>query len=562
MALRVSRLRRGTERGWRAAAWGEVGAGRPAAQQARSLSRGPELPSHAQCVVIGGGVIGCSVSYHLAKAGWTDIVQLEQSTLTSGTTWHAAGLIGMLRGTETETKLSIYGRELYSSLEAETGLATGFKQCGSVSVARTEDRMALFRRNKARAEAYGVEAHIISAEEAGERMGGTIVTDDLAGALWLPMDGSADPTMVTNSLARGARDMGVRIAEGVRVTGFELADGGVEGVRTTQGDISTRYVVNCAGQWARQLGALAGVTVPLHSAEHYYLTTQPIDGITANTPVMRDPDAYTYFREWSGGLIVGGFEPECKPIFSGGVPSDFAFQLFDFDWSQFDLLMMGALERFPALETTDVHTEINGPESFTPDNQYVLGEAPNVDRFFVAAGMNSSGIASAAGVGKALADWMVEGGAKVDLSAVDICRFGPFHGNISFLRDRTVETLGLHYKIPWPGRELQTGRPLRRSPLYGRLVEGNAVFGNKMGWERPTFFAEDAAAAAAEPSYSWGKPYYFGAQQAEHLHTREAVSLFDQTSFSKYMVQGRSVATPLSPRPSRRGVCRGWPGCL
>jgi glycine/D-amino acid oxidase-like deaminating enzyme/glycine cleavage system aminomethyltransferase T len=505
------------------------------------------LPAQAQCVVVGGGVIGTSVAYHLAKAGWTDVVLLEQSTLTSGTTWHAAGLIGMLRATDTETKLSMYGRELYTNLEDETGLSTGFKQCGSVSVARTEDRLAMFRRNKARAEAYGIEAHVISPEECGERMGGTIATDDLVGGLWLPLDGSADPTMVTNSLAKGARQMGVQIVEGVRVTGFAIEDGGVEGVQTTAGDIKSKYVVNCAGQWARQLGMLAGVTVPLHSAEHYYMTTAAIDGITADTPVMRDPDAYTYFREWSGGLMVGGFEPECKPIFSEGVPDDFAFQLFDFDFDQFEILLNGAMERFPALESTEMHTTINGPESFTPDNQYIIGEAPNVDRFFVAAGMNSSGIASAGGVGKAIADWMVhgsgsgggEGSAPVDLGNVDICRFGPFHGNVSFLRDRTVETLGLHYKLAWPGRELLTGRPLRRSPLYGRLVDKHAVFGNKFGWERPTFFAESAAAASAEPTYSWGEPYYFEAQKQEHLHTREHVSVFDQTSFSKYLVQGK-----------------------
>ena len=277
------------------------------------------LPSHAQCVVVGGGVIGTSVAYHLAKAGWTDVVLLEQNTLTSGTTWHAAGLIGMLRATDTETKLSMYGRELYTSLEDETGLSTGFKQCGSVSLARTDDRMAMFARNKARAEAYGVEARLISAEECGERMGGTIHTHDLKGGLYLPQDGTADPTMVTNSLAKGARQMGVKIVEGARVTGFDIQGGGVEGVRTTHGDIKSKYVVNCAGQWARQLGALAGVTVPLHSAEHYYITTAPIDGIDSETPVMRDPDAYTYFREWSGGLMVGGFEPGKKAPLFGAV---------------------------------------------------------------------------------------------------------------------------------------------------------------------------------------------------------------------------------------------------
>ena len=346
-----------------------------------------DLPERAQCVIVGGGVIGASVAYHLAKDGWTDVVLVEQSKITSGTTWHAAGLVGMLRGTETETKLSMYGRELYMSLEAETGLSTGFKACGSISLATCEERMDLYRRNVSRAGAFGVEAKLISPEECGERMGGVIRTDDLVGGVWLPMDGSADPTMVTNSMLKGARQQGVRVFEDCRVTGIETLSGRVAGLKTAQGHtIKTNHVVNCAGQWARQLGNLAGVTVPLHSAEHFYLTTRAIEGITTDTPVLRDPDAYNYYREWSGGLLVGGFEPECKPIWSAGVPDDFAFSLLDFDWEQFDPLMQTALERVPALIETEVHTLVNGPESFTPDNSYVLGEAPNLTGFFVAAG--------------------------------------------------------------------------------------------------------------------------------------------------------------------------------
>jgi 4-methylaminobutanoate oxidase (formaldehyde-forming) len=333
------------------------------------------LPKKAKCVIVGGGVIGSSVAYHLAKGGWNDIVLVEQGTLTSGTTWHAAGLIGMMRPTPTETRLSMYGRDLYMSLEAETGLSTGYKPCGSVSLAQTADRMQLYKRVKSRADAFGIEAEIISAAEANERMGGTLETTDLLGALWLPMDGTADPTMVTNSLAKGARMQGVQIFEGVEVTGFDLEKGAVKNVKTTEGTIETDYVVNCAGQWARQLGKLAGVTVPLHSAEHYYLTTHPIKGITVDTPVMRDPDSYTYYREWSGGLMVGGFEPVCKPVFSEGAPNNFQFQLFDFDWDQFDILMRGALDRIPNLATTEVHTTVNGPESFTPD-----GSAPTHNR--------------------------------------------------------------------------------------------------------------------------------------------------------------------------------------
>ena len=502
-----------------------------------------DLPEQAQCVIIGGGVIGSSVAYHLAKDGWKDVVLVEQATLTSGTTWHAAGLVGMLRGTETETRLSMYGSDLYKNLEAETGLSTGFKECGSVSLAQCEERMDLYRRNKSRADSYGVEAQLISAEECGERLAGIIKTDDLVGGMWLPGDGSADPTMVTNSLAKGARLRGVQMFENVRVTGLDTANGCVSGVQTEHGTIRTKYVVNCAGQWARQLGKLAGVNVPLHSAEHFYLTTHAIEGITSDMPVMRDPDTYNYYREWSGGLLVGGFEPGCKPCFTEGAPDDFAFSLLDWDWDQFDPLMQTALERVPALLDTEIHTLINGPESFTPDNVYIMGEAPNLGGFYVAAGMNSSGIASAAGVGKALSQWMTAGNSNIDIWTADIRRFGPFHGNMEFLKKRTVETLGLHYKIPWPGRELESGRPMRRSPLYSALSEKkHARFGNKMGWERPNFFPTDQPELATEPlSYSWGKPVWFEYQRAETQHTRSDASLFDQSSFGKFVVQGKGA---------------------
>ena len=506
------------------------------------------LPAHARCVIVGGGIVGCSVAYHLVKLGWTDVVVLEQGRLSGGTTWHAAGLVGQLRSHEGMTRLIRASTELYAGLEAETGLATGWKQCGSLTVARTRDRMTQLRRTAATARAYGVEAELITPGEAGA-LWPLMRTDDLEGAVWLPGDGKANPTDLTQALARGARLGGAKIFEQTRVTGITVEGGaavGVEtlGVETGAGAIACEVVVNCAGQWGRQLGWLCGVTVPLHSAEHMYIVTKPIDGVAPDLPVMRDPDGYIYFKEEVGGLVMGGFEPDAKPWATEGVPDDFEFTLLPDDWDQFEILMDNALVRVPALETAEVRLFVNGPESFTPDNNFILGEAPELRNFYVAAGFNSMGIASAGGAGRALARWIVDGAPDMDLWPVDIRRFARFNANPAWLRDRVKETLGLHYAMPWPNRELETARPFRRSPLYDRLAAGGACFGSKMGWERANWFAPKDVEPAT--TYSFGRQNWFEAVGAEHRATRSNVTVFDQTSFSKLLLQGRDAAKVLN----------------
>jgi heterotetrameric sarcosine oxidase gamma subunit len=498
-----------------------------------------DLPSRARVVIIGGGVVGTSVAYHLTHLGWTDVLLLEQGRLSGGTTWHAAGLVGQLRSTEAGTRLVQYSAELYERLEEETGLATGFKRCGGVTVARTRDRMTQLRRTAATAEAYDLECELISPGRAKE-LYPILETADLAGALWLPGDGTANPTDVTQSLAKGARDHGATVLEKTRVVGISRRDGVVTGVRTDRGDVEAEIVVNCAGQWAKAVGALAGVNVPLHSAEHFYVVTERIEGVHRMLPILRDPDGYTYFKEEVGGLVVGGFEPVAKPwVAPDRLPYPFEFQLLDEDWEHFAILMENALQRVPALRHTGMKKLYNGPESFTPDNQFILGEAPELRNFFVGAGFNSVGIASAGGAGRALAEWIVNGAPTCDLSAVDIRRFAGFHGNNQWLHDRVGEILGLHYEVPWPGRELETARPFRRSPAYHLLKEAGAVFGSKMGWERANVFAPPGVEPKLE--YTWGKPNWLPWSAAEQRATRERVALFDQTSFGKLLVKGRDA---------------------
>src|SRR5437660_1351976 len=502
----------------------------------------PSFPDSARAVVIGCGVIGCSVAYHLTKLGWRDVVLLEQGQLTCGTTWHAAGLVGQLRAHQNMTRLVQYSASLYQDLEAETGQATGWKQCGSVLVARTPERVTLFRRIASAAKAQGVACEMISLREAAGRYP-IMRTDDLRGALWLPHDAKVNPADVTQALARGARMGGARIFEQTRVTAIHQNKAVATGVSTTRGDIKADVVVNCAGQWAKQVGRLAGVTVPLHSAEHMYIVTGRIDGVHPDLPVLRDPDGYIYAKEEVGGLLMGGFEPVAKPWGADGIPENFEFGMLPDDWDQFQILMENALVRLPSLETAEIKTFMNGPESFTPDNNFIMGEAPELKNFFVAAGFNSIGIASGGGAGRALAEWIVAGEPSLDLWPVDIRRFARFHDNDRFLKERVSEVLGLHYMMPWPNRELQSARPLRRSPLYDRLSAQNALFGSKMGWERPNFFAPTKADARL--NYSWGKQNWFAHVAAEHKATREAVTLTDLTSFAKFLVQGRDAEAAL-----------------
>ena len=499
------------------------------------------LPTQARIVIVGGGIAGCSTAYHLASLGETDVLLLEQGQLTCGTTWHAAGLVGQMRPNRNQTRMSTYGIELYARLEAETGLATGWRQCGSVNVARTPERMQVLRKQAALARSFGVEVEVIGAQRIGA-LWPLLRTEDLQGGLWIPGDGKANPADLTMSLAKGARNRGVKIVEGVEVTGVPSERGRVSGVRVTHDgetrDIACEIVVNCAGQWARQFGRLAGVNVPLYSAEHFYIVTDRIDGVHPMLPVLRDPDGLIYYKEEVGGLVMGGFEPQAKPWKVDPIPSTFRFELLGEDWDQFEILMTNAIHRTPCLETARIKMLLNGPESFTPDGNFILGEAPELRNYFVAAGFNSAGIANSGGAGSLIAQWIVGGEAPLDLWDVDIRRFAPFTANRRALAERTGETLGLHYAMRWPRQELQTARPLRTSPLYDLLAQRGAVFGAKNGWERANVF-KPAGAPDAAPGL--GRPQWLDWMIEEQRATREAVAIYDQSSFAKFVLEGRDA---------------------
>ncbi|MFO1325833.1 MAG: FAD-dependent oxidoreductase [Rubrivivax sp.] len=499
------------------------------------------LPTHAQVVIVGGGIAGCSTAYHLTKLGITDVLLLEQGQLTCGTTWHAAGLVGQMRPNRNMTRMSRYGIELYQSLEAETGLATGWRQCGSVNVARTPERWQVLKKQAALARSFGIEVQLITPKEAGD-LYPVMRTDDLQGAIWIPGDGKANPADLCMSLAKGARNRGARLLEHVEVTGVltEAQGAGrrVAGVRTAQGEVRCDTLVIAAGQWSRQFGAMAGVNVPLYPAEHFYIVTDRIEGVHPMLPVMRDPDGYIYYKEEVGGLLMGGFEPVAKPWRVEPIPSTFQFQLLAEDWDQFEILMTNAIHRTPCLETAKVKMLLNGPESFTPDGNFILGEAPELRGCFVCAGFNSAGIANSGGAGRLTAEWIAGGEAPVDLWDVDIRRFGTFTANRRALAERTGETLGLHYAMRWPRQELQTGRPLRTSPLFDLLHDRGAEFGAKNGWERANYFKP---AGAGKPADTLGRPGWLPWVVDEMRATREAVALYDQTSFGKLLLQGRDT---------------------
>jgi 4-methylaminobutanoate oxidase (formaldehyde-forming) len=502
-----------------------------------------DVPQRAQVVIVGGGVVGCSVAYHLAQLGWTDVVLVEQGQLSCGTTWHAAGVIGQLRTHPSLTRLMLESSELYASLEAKTGLGTGWNQSGALWVAASRDRMTQLLRTVDMAQAQGVETHVISVTEAAAKWP-LMESSDLVGAVWLPNDAKANPSDITQALARGARNLGVRILERTKVTGFALERGRVTTVRTARGDIECETVVNCGGQWAKALAEQAGVTVPLYSAEHYYIVTEAIAGLDRTTPTLRDPDGYTYFKEEVRGLLMGGFEPDAKPwVASDEIPEPFEFQLLPEDWNQFDILMRNAIHRVPALEETGVKKFYNGPESFTPDHNFILGAAPDLENYFVAAGFNSSGIAFAGGAGSALARWIVAGEPDLDLSPVDVRRFIPAQGNKRWLRQRVQEIVGLHFAMAWPNREPESARGVRRSPVHHLLEAQGACFGTKMGWERANWFAPAGTKPVVE--YGWGRQNWFGPSGAEHQAARTDVALFDQTSFSKIAVRGADAEAAL-----------------
>ena len=501
------------------------------------------LPSHAQFVVIGGGIIGCSTAYHLARDHKADVILLEQNQLTSGSTWHAAGLVGQLRSSASITQVLKYSVDLYKKLDQETGLATGWKMTGCLRLATNQDRWTEYKRLATTAQSFGMEMHLVSPDEV-KKMWPLMNVSDLVGASWLPTDGQASPSDIAQSLAKGARMHGAKIIEGCRVEGFGIAGGRVTSIRTNLGGIACETVINCGGQWARQIGAMAGVSVPLQPVKHQYVITEKVEGLASDAATLRDPDRRTYFKEEVGGLVFGGYEPDPLAWTTGDVPGNFEFQLFDDDWDHFEQHMLQALVRVPALDKTGVKKMINGPESFTPDGNFILGAAPEIGNFYVGAGFNAFGIASGGGAGWVLAEWAAKGEAPMDLWVVDIRRFSDLHKDRAWTCERTLEAYGKHYTIGFPHEEYVSGRPRIVSPLYERLKARGASFGSKLGWERPNWFAPPGV----EPKdvYAMGRQNWFGAVGEEHKAVRERAGLFDQSSFAKYELVGADAGATLN----------------
>ncbi|NAZ37659.1 FAD-dependent oxidoreductase [Rubellimicrobium sp. CFH 75288] len=503
-------------------------------------------PSHARAVIVGGGVVGASVAYHLVREGWRDVLLLERRRLTSGTTWHAAGLIAQLRATANLTRLARYSQELYGRLEAETGIATGFRRTGSITAALTGERLEELRRSAAMARAFGVEIEEIAPAEIGARYP-HLNLEGVTGGVYLPRDGQGDPSGITMALARGARAGGAAIHEGVRVTGFRLERGRIAAVRWESGDetgeTACEAVVNCAGMWAREVGLWAGASVPLQACEHFYAITEPIKGL-GQLPVLRVPDECTYYKEDAGKLMVGAFEPRAKPWALDGIPADFEFTELPPDFDHVEPILEAAVRRIPLLERAGFRTFFNGPESFTPDNAYHLGPTPECPNLWVAAGFNSVGIQSAGGAGMALAHWMVHGERPFDLGDVEIARAEPFQRNRRFLAERVSETLGLLYADHFPFRQKATGRGVRRSPFHAHLDAEGAVWGEVAGWERANWFRRPGQ--PAEESRTWGRGPFFDNVGEELRAFREGVGVYDMSSFGKLRVEGPDAAAVLN----------------
>ncbi|MBL9022330.1 MAG: GcvT family protein [Myxococcales bacterium] len=503
------------------------------------------LPDRARVVVVGGGIIGCSVAYHLAHMGWKDVVLLERDRLTSGTTWHAAGLIVCFGSTsETSTEMRKYTRDLYTKLEAETGLSTGFAPVGFIEVAADEDRLEEYRRVSAFNRHCGVDVHEISPAEIKELFP-LAKTDDLLAGFYVKEDGRANPVDCTMALAKGARQQGAKIIEGVAVTGVKKRRGAVSGVTTSHGDIECEYVVNCAGMWARQLGAKSGINIPLQAAEHYYLITDKVPGLSASFPVLEDPGSYGYFREEVGGLMIGLFEPICAPWNIGGIPEDFSFGEITPDWDRMGPYVEKAMQRIPVSLEVGVRKFFCGPESFTPDLQPCVGETPEIKNYFVAAGLNSIGILTGGGLGRVLAHWIITGRPDVDITGFNIDRLHTYQSNPEYRRTRTVESLGMVYQCHYPTRSMQTARGAKKSAIYDRLAARGAYFRDVSGWEGADWFAPPGVEPKVE-KLSFGRQNWFPYWEAEHKATREGVILMDMSFMAKFLVEGRDAGRLLN----------------
>lgn len=498
------------------------------------------LPDSSKIIIVGGGIVGCSTAYHLAQLG-QEVLLLEKAQLTSGSTWHAAGLVGQLRSNANVTQLLGYSIDLYDRLEEETGLATGWKMNGGLRLACNPERWTEVKRQATTAHSFGLDMQLLTPKEAQD-LWPLMDIGDVVGAAFLPTDGQANPSDIAQALAKGARNKGAKLVENTPVSEILIENGTLRGVRTAGGDITCEKLVLCCGQWTRDLAKTIGVTVPLISVEHQYMITEPF-GVSSDLPTLRDPDRLTYYKEEVGGMIMGGYEPNGIPWAQQGIPDQFDFQLLESNFDHFEQLVELALPRVPALQNTGVKQLINGPESFTPDGNFILGEAPEMDNVFVGAGFNAFGIASGGGAGMALAQWVAERAPPYDLWPVDIRRFGRPHTDIDWVRTRTLEAYGKHYTMAWPSEEHDSGRPCRRSPLYQTLSSSGAVFGEKLGWERPNWFAEKGE--DAHDIYTFEQPNWHVAVGREHRAAREAAALFDQTSFAKFILKGPDSAAAL-----------------
>ena len=498
------------------------------------------FPKHAQVVIIGGGIHGCSVAYHLAKNGWKDVVLVERKKLTSGTTWHAAGLVGQLQGSHATTAFASYGVELLQEIEAETGLSPGFRQNGSISIAVNQNRLSELKRKADFAKLFGVEASFIETDAIAERWP-LMNAEGVLGGIYMPSDGSANPTDLTQALARGARMNGAKIFENIKVETVLTSGGKVTGVETDAGIVSAEFVVNCAGMWARDLGRKNGVGVPLHACEHYYLVTEPIAGLPSDLPVLRSYCDGTYWKEDAGKLLFGFAHFHAKAWSKDGIPESFEFDSLPFIEDDVMEVLELAMARVPCLTEIGIRTFFNGPESYSHDGRFTLGEAPDVKNYFVIAGVNSTGIQSGSGAGKAVADWIMAGHPTMDLSEMDPARIEAFQAQDRYLQERCPETLVLTYAMHWPGRQRETARGLRRTPFYHALKAKGAVYTEMQGWERPSWFALEGVAPVHD--YAFGRPSWFDHAQTEQKSAREGVVMIDYSMLGKHMVEGKDAET-------------------